>query len=822
MGTSGRYFFDYLTNLDCKVYEQFEDPAPARTLLARIQSDILNLRDSEISMVAKAGAVDETCVGPDQMADSDVSIQIHACHGPMREIEILHDHLLAMFEADSELMPKDILVMTPDIEAYAPYIHAVFDDRTHEDLVIPFSIADQSIRRASRFIDAFLSVLDLKGSRFGAAQIIRLLEFPGIKEKFQLKEADMPLIERWVRETRIRWGVDSTTRVKFGLPDLSENTWRTGLDRLLLGYAMPGQSRTLFAGILPYDHIEGGETKTLGRFLEFTDRLFRLVEDLEGPKRLGQWQLACNAILDQLFLPDDHTQRDLQTLRSILGEMAGREFQAGFDQDVELEVVQAYLRQHLEKKSYGSGFMTGGVTFCAMLPMRSIPFKVICLIGMNHDSFPRDHQPLIFDLIAQHPRPGDRSRRYDDKYLFLESILSARKRLYISYVGQSIEDNTCLPPSVLVSELLDTIEKNFAPRGPKILEKVVSRHRLQAFSPSYFREGTGLFSYSEENMRASSRMGTRAKPTFLIAEPIPLTSVETEQWRHLDIETLCGFYSNPVKFLLQRRFNIHLADEVPVWEERETFEVSPLRRYEIEQNLVQNRLSDAPVEDFYPIERAAGQLPHGAVGEFVFQEMNCEVNYFIQKFRRLSREPWRDQLDVDVELAGVRLTGRLSQISDSGLIQMRYAKKRVKDLIRIWIYHLVYCETAPAHLPRCSFLMCKDATLQLDDVADGRKILSYLLKLFRQGLSEPIHFFPESSFEYARHAFKGPDFEISALRHARRKWLGRDDPEYPSGESKEPYFDLCFHGEDLVDETFGQIALSVFAPLLAHCREIML
>ncbi|MGD2188067.1 MAG: exodeoxyribonuclease V subunit gamma, partial [Desulfobacterales bacterium] len=438
MGTHGKNFFSTISGFDIHVQEFYQDPG-CKNLLSCIQSDILNLRERKaaadpIENNSKHIAAPET-VPPFRIARSDNSIQIHCCHSPMREVEVLRDNLLAMFDENPRLLPKDIVVMTPDIDAYAPYIQAVFEAQTDGRLRIPFSIADQNARGQSLLIDGFLSLLDLKGSRVSAARVMRLLESPGVKEKFGLDLNDIETVERWIRDTRIRWGVDSTDRQQLGLPGVSENTWQAGIHRLLLGYAMPGKDDHMFEGILPYDKVEGHEIHRFGKFLEFADSVFRCVKNLNRPKQLEHWCTVLKQLLSDFFQPDEETESEYRSIRKIIEDLSNRQTQTGFDEKLEFEPICFYLEQRLDNLSFRSGFMTGGVTFCAMLPMRSIPFKVVCLVGMNSDKFPREFQPLTFDLIARHPQPGDRSRRNDDKYLFLESIISAREKLYISYVG---------------------------------------------------------------------------------------------------------------------------------------------------------------------------------------------------------------------------------------------------------------------------------------------------------------------------------------------------------------------------------------------------
>lgn len=828
MGTLGRDFYEMIADLDCEIREHFEEPRGG-SILAGIQSDILNLRDREKSSPvgpqntsSESHPAGDFTLRPLPVSEGDLSIQVHSCHSPMREIEVLHDNLLAMFEEDPELLPKDIIVMAPDIESYAPYVQAVFAAPVNEALRIPFSIADQSPRRESRIVEGFLALLDLPGSRFGALQVTGLLEFPGIKERFGMVDSDLKTIERWIRETHIRWGIDNDSRLDAGLPGYSENTWRAGLERLLLGYAMPGETRIMFNGILPYDNIEGEDAQILGRFLEFTDRLFTWANTLVVPKKLSEWQRVLLAAVEHFFKPDESTERDLQFLRHLLDSLTDREAVSNFSEKTGPEVIRCYLKSVLTQNNYGAGFLKGGVTFCAMLPMRSIPFKIICLIGMNNDAFPRDYQPLNFDLMAKFPQASDRSRRKDDKYLFLESIVSARRKLYISYVGQSIQDNSRIPPSVLVSELLDTIDNSFEWPGKNISDQIVTTHRLQPFSSGYFQEGSGLFSYSIENMRACVSGAEKSELGPFISRELPLTLQEQQEWQDLELDSLCLFFNHPAKFFIQRRLGIILEDEATLADERENFNLNPLEKYLVEQNMVKSNLAGITADDFGPVQRAMGQLPHGKVGDYHYGEMSIDVESFVNKTAEYTAGAPRHPIQIDLDLADFHLAGRLAAVSEAGYVQIRYARQRAKDLLNSWIYHLVYCHLEPPGCRLCSYLICKDSTVQFEPVADSGSILEDLLALFRRGLEQPIHFFPDSSYEYAVHLLRKSAPEQAAINKARRKWNGSEFAKFSRAESEDPYHDLCFRRSDPLDESFKKIAIDVFSPLLFCSREIML
>ena len=817
LGTLGKNFFSMISGMDCQMFEHFRDPDES-SMLSNIQRDVLNLKNRGNSPLDSArDSHTNNSFSPSRnrffpQPDGDTSIQIHSCHSPMREIEVLHDNLLAMFEEDSDLLPKDIVVMSPDIESYAPFIQAVFDAQTDEALRIPFTIADRGLRKESRIIEGFLSILDLKGSRLGTTRVMALLESAGIKERFGLTESDIEIAERWIKETNIRWGMDADFRRKLGLPGFSENTWKAGIERLLLGYAMPGQDRNLFSGILPYDSIEGGDVKILGKFLNFLDRVFTCMGSLDSPRPLSDWHVKLIEILEDFFAPDEDSEQEIQVLRRTLDSLSQTEEVSGFHGPVEIEVVKSFLEKLLESVNFGTGFISSGVTFCAMLPMRSIPFKVVCLMGMNMDAFPRESKTLSFDFMAKNPRIGDRSRRNDDKYLFLEAIISARNKFYISYVGQSIRDNARIAPSVLVSELMDYIEEGFGISE----DQMVTLHRLQAFSPEYFKTGGKLFSYSRENFEAAcSRYERKDIPDFISGKlPDP-----TQERNHMDIKEFSDFFSNPAKFLLEKRLGIYLPETADVLNERENFSLGHLEKYVLDQEMVLHRLSGSDLKDLFPVKKASGQLPHGNVGEFVYNEMSLDAEGFVRKVEDRLTDKRLDDHTVDIKLGKFSLCGRLTDIYESGLIQIRYVISKPKYLIKTWVNHVILCILIEGKSPVKSFLFCKDAAWEFAPVSNSTDILNDLLKLFWKGMSEPLHFFPESSFEYARRILIKHQTKPAALNAAKNKWIGSD---FARGESKDPYFERCFGRTDPFDHEFEKNSEKVFAPLLDHCREIVL
>jgi exodeoxyribonuclease V gamma subunit len=313
---------------------------------------------------------------------------------------------------------------------------------------------------------AFVRILHLAGSRLGAAAVVELLETPAVRRRFALGEADVRQARQWLRDAGVRWGRDEVHRAALQLPALRQNTWADGLDRLLLGYAMSTETDQLFQGILPCDGPEGQASDILGRLLDFTNKVFATVRLLEAPRSLAAWVVVLRQLVDDFFLAGEADELEIGLLREILTELDEQAVLAATDEAMALPVILEHLSPSLADDRLRGGFLAGRVTFGALKPMRSIPFKIICLLGLNDAAFPRNDPRLGFDLMALEPQLGDQSKREDDRYLFLETILSARQRLYVSYVGQSIRDNAPAPPSVLVSELLDYVNQAYPACAP--------------------------------------------------------------------------------------------------------------------------------------------------------------------------------------------------------------------------------------------------------------------------------------------------------------------------------------------------------------------
>ncbi len=788
-GRQGRAFFAALAELPARnLAEAYREPG-RDTLLACLQADILDLVHRGRDGIPRH-----------ELDPADRSVRVHACHGPLREVEVLRDELFAAFRDLPGLEPREVLVAAPDIETYAPYVRAVFDGEGR----IPYAVADRGARAQSRLVAAFLDLLDLVGGRFPASRVLDLLAVDAVAGRFGFGPGDRERVARWVGETRIRWGRDADARQRLGLPAFGDNSWRAGLDRLLLGYAMAPEDGRLFQGVLPAD-VAWDATRTLGCLAEFCERLFALDRELARPRDLAGWAEDLLEAIDAFFLTDDEGEAELQVVRGAVAALADLGRRSGFRDAVPLGVVRAHLAGVLERTPLGGGYLSGGVTFCSLRPLRGIPFRFVALLGMNDGAFPRSQRPPGFDRIARDPRPGDPSVGDEDRYLFLETVLAVRDRLHVSYVGRSARDDASLPPSVVVSELLDAVAEGFVLPGGDLPDALVTRHRLHGFHPAYFIAGTGLASFSREDHAAARSRGD-LNPAPLVSDPLPPPD---DAWRTVEVGRLARFFAHPVRRFVVDRLGFRLGEDVHAVEDEEPFDLDGIERYHLAEDLAGRVLAGRDPDARLPVARAEGRLPPGRLGEAAFREVADTA-------RALAAEaaPWLEggpdgPAAVDLALGPFRVVGRVDGLGPEGPVRCRPARLKARDLLAAWIEHLALCAAGAAGR---TVVVATDKSAAFRPVADAAPLLAGLLDLYWQGLTEPLRLFPEASLAFAER-IRDPKRAGNARSEARRRWEG---DEHRPGERNDPYLDACFRGTDPLDETFERLAEAVFGPLLAH------
>jgi exodeoxyribonuclease V gamma subunit len=813
-GKQGRDFQRILHQYDYEEILHFDEPEN-RHLLAAIQADILHGRE-------RGFEEDTRAIDP-----ADASIQIHVAHSPMREVEILGDRLLDLFDKRPEIGPGDVLVMMPDIALYAPYIEAVFSCPEDENVRIPFSIADRSPGDNSLVIKAYLDLLKVAGGRLTVAEVLGLLEYEPIRNRFRLTREDLKTVQGWVADTAICWGIDPHHRAQLGLPPTKQGTWQNGKERLLLGYALPGGNSKFFHDILPYDNVEGSSGELLGQFAFFLDALSALAAELKRPRPMLQWTARLFGALDQFFASSEEFETDMQLIRSALDDLDREAELINYNDPVLIELVVAHLQSAFARQSRPGNFLTGQVTFCQMVPMRSIPFKVICLLGMDDGAFPRLDRPPGFDLMGRQYRIGDRLRRDDDRYLYLEALLSARDFLYISYVGAGIRDNKLLPPSPLVDELLEYIRQAGHLDSKAANTRFVTFHPLQPFSRRYFGGNENLFTYSRTNqIIAAAASSARDRGGFFPVPPLEGGSEEQE----VELADFIRFFTHPARYLLQKRFGLYLDDNPDVIVEREKFGFNRLEEYQLASRLIEGEMAGEQSQDLMPVYRAQGVLPVGEYGAMAYGKQAVEARNFSARLTNSMGAAVPEPLEVDLLLGGVHLTGWL-EVGRQGLYLFRFTKcdrLNYNDTIRHWLGHLLLNAITDDACMRRSVYVCRDGSVEYGPLTNAGEQLNALAELYRRGLTQPLPLFPRTSYEYALQLWKKKGSRArtlspeEALKRAARKWHDREFWTELEAEKMDPYFSLAFGDKDpLQGKDFHEAAATLLRQAIAERRVVL-
>lgn len=809
-------------------------------LLQQIQQDILDLRPMP-EIRAEHRTVDQA---------ADASLRFHVAHGPQREVEILHDQLLAAFSADPTLKPRDVIVMVPDIEAYAPHVQAVFGLPERDDpRFIPFSLADRAARQFDPLVNALELLLDLPQSRVAASDVLDHIQVPALRTRFGIGEDDLPLLHRWIREAGVRWGLNGEHRGTLGLPEdapAATNTWLFGLRRMLLGYAV-GQHGPAWQDIEPYGEIGGLEAAAVGPLATLLERLEETWRALSKPATVTEWCTRLRTLKETFFAAEDAGDAfTLSQLEAALDTWEETCAEADFTDELPLSVVAEHWLASLDAGGLTQRFFGGAVTFATLMPMRAIPFRHVCLLGMNDGDYPRTRNPLDFDLMSREYRPGDRSRREDDRYLFLEALLSARERLYVSWVGRSFNDNTERPPSVLVGQLRDHVKSGWAllakkgtpgaDHGQALLDALTTEHPLQPFSPLYFppRAPGALFTYAREWLpprEAAAKAPGEKLPALERDEPLSLRALES-------------FLKDPVQEFFRQRLGVYFEIDNPTTDDVEPFEPDGLARWQLQDELIRDEADARARGEDGPTQREAtlaaiarrGELPPGAFGDRLAVELAEPLDdLFEEQEEALARWPVavEDEIELRFEhtVDGQRIEvtdwlGRLrrgagggtespwgSVVLEPSALVDKYKHYRGDKVIRHWVRHLALHVALGE--PVTTVVISRKGSVELGprDPAEARKRLQEIVEAWHDGMHRPLPLAAKTAFAWLRASFV-PQFDEGKARKAARVVYERgfnyegECAESPYLTRAWPSFDVLWSGGE-----FAKLADRLLRPL---------
>lgn len=714
----------------------FIEPS-ASTQLAQLQGHILNLTPPPEQ--------------PQFVSEPDDSICLRSGYSSQREVEMLQDHLLALFDADSSLTPADVMVMMPDVNQFAAAVSAVFGRIGFKDKrYIPYSIADTSLS-IEPMMQLLQWLLTLPTADIGLSDWHAMFELAAVRAKFQLTETDVESLHHWLSESGVRWGLDAQDRSeRHHLPQgVQSNSWLFGLERLLLGYAT-GESQQAWQSILPVAAASGSSAELLGALSQWIDAIRVAQQLLSHPLTPALWGCYFDELL-ALFFDTEHdlsSQRWLARFRDGLTRWLADCALGQFEQVLPLSIAAKAWLDHIDDaQTLQRPFLSGGVQFATLMPMRAIPFKVICLIGLNERDYPRQQVKQDFDLmaLAGQWRAGDRSRRYDDRYLFLEAILSARQQLYLSWTGRSIRDDQPRAPSILVSQFIDYCHQLWTPK------LVPQQHPLQPFSGQYLQTNSGLRSYAVDWLAPVNEPFEATDWAKVVLPPKALP-------HSLSITRLSVLLRHPQRVLLQHRLGVRLTQPQQQLSDDEAFELSALHQHQLYQQQIERWLTSGNAEAL-PWQ-LSGALPLAGFALLHQQALQQASDRLWQTWQAVSADyPTRlAALPLTLPLVQCKVTGQLDLLyrNDQHDLQALYlvagtlnSKAGIKayKLIEAWLTH---CLANALNHAITTCIIASDAQVVFHpiDAAQARLWLQDTVELYQQAWQQPLKVACKSGLAY--------------------------------------------------------------------------
>ena len=798
-GKLGRDYFEQLVQLDARWIDGFID-AFDDSLLGQVQSEIYQLAFKGESLTDnKEWFINDE--GKLPISVNDASITLSDCHTPLREVERLHDYLLNLFNQNPALTPKDIIVMMPDVGTYSPYIEAVFGG-AQGSRFIPYALADLAIEQEKPVLSSFASLANLPFSRFGVSDILDLLQVTQIAEKFGLEAHEYEQIQFWLERVGVKWGVNAEHKSSFDLPAIELNTWQHGLNRLLLGIAMRDE-QCPFNGIYSADEVEGMALDTLNKLVHFINVLQDFKAKLTPDDTLTNKAQILSELLNTIYESESDDSWDLLVLQKVLEDIGKHHDNGDYSEAVSQRIVSYLIKQGIQEKGVGQRFLVGQVNFCTLMPMRAVPFKVVCMLGLNDADYPRTVQPIGFDLVPYSKKQkGDRSRKLDDRYLFLEALLSARDNLYMSYIGRSCFDNQPRMPSTLVSELLEYIGRSFKlsePSDRPLPDCLISQQHLQPFHSQYYlpasAEQAGLNNHSYNPIWLPSEA----------IEPKAITALDVTPPELLDLDVFIRSVCHAQESFYQQSLGLRLPQFNDIAKDEEPFSLDALRRYFYLDEILEANINDTPLSTEQILQR--GELPQAHVGSLIYENMQHRVDALAGQVKQQIKAGKSEPIEVLLSLENTTIEGWLNHVYMQKQVFYRSASIKAKDLIKGFIYHLA-AQSMQQEVETLLLGLDKQISFAPMSKADADLLLADWFELYKELRNKPVAFFPVSGYEYVK---SGGDMAKANSKFSPQ-YIGR-------GEGENPYIRLTVQSLNDCQDEFIHWSDKLLAPLFEHAKE---
>ncbi len=736
-GKIGRDFFENLLEKD--IYEDEEQPfrefgnESNNSILNCIKNDLLNLKETP------------------QNITSDDSIKIISCHSKLREVEVLRNYLLDLFNHNPSLKANDILVLAPSISEYASFIDAVFKVSKQDELYIPYTISKKHLSGLNSPLGVISRILELAANRAEVNQIYQIITAKPIREKFNFSDEDLVNIQRWLENSGIKWQFKNENESNFK----ERFSWDKGLEKIMLSHAMQEKEGEEFNQNIPFANFTLGESKAFGDFYEIVEAIFKLLKHSHTKKPINYFIKLFTELADILFTESESEDKHNLSFKQILKNIklriepfsdSQKNQELGItEQEIYFEVFCNFLKSQIAHSVREDDlFMHKGISFASLIPMRSIPFKVIYLLGMDNDSFPRKNNFSDFDLIHLKPQRGDRDIRESDLYLFLETLLSAKEKLYISYVGKDVKDDSERMMSTTIRTLLDYLQANYG----IVEEEFIIQHHLQPFSKAYL-DGSDekFFTYEEffsSNRNSENKHDKEKKDSNSSDKRENSNSLAKE----ISFKDFALFFKENTKFYYEKILQGIILEPAQSLESSELIEPNNLENYSLLQEVINVNLKKKNLAWTKLKADSMGKIPYGNFGDLYFREKNITAEQLIATIK----EKLSYNLE-DYQLKRFDYTYKDLKISDIGALVCEKeallfypSKLNAKQKIEAMLIQLL-CNLKFGDFN--TVLVALDDAVKFNSASNPEELFEELYKIYLDGTKKALPFFPESSFMLA-------------------------------------------------------------------------
>ena len=748
------------------------EAAPAPTVLGRLQQSIAH--DEPLAIPPHKKSV---------LENGDGSFEVHLCHGPTRQVEVLRDALLHRLAADPTLHPRDIIVICPDIETYAPLVGPVMGaefrevvegDAASARLQLPIAIIDKTTSTSTPVADAIAALFDAVGNRLELSKVLELLALEPVRRRFAIGEDDFSRVERWLTDLQVHWGIDDTYRsaAPWNYPTgIEAGTWRIAIDRLINGILVQSpEDRETLPGVVGYDDIGGSSIELVGNLASFIDDLSEFTTFCSEPRFAAEWADRLEALFSAMFEVPFEDRNQLTDALDVARELRMHAATSAESAQLGFREISALFAEELDGIRSRSKVWGDVVRVASLSRLRGVPARIVAILGFDDRAF-TSGRGNGDDILLDAPRIAERDFHAEERLGLLNLLSAASDAVLITCNGFDVTNNKELPMAVPLAELSDAIAGVIAAGLEAPTPRpVFIRHARQLTDPVNFgvvsenpnknvvKSVDGAFTFDPIAAVVARRIiDVAGDPPVEMAWPDYEWDPTEFDRSSLSIENLVKAIKKPAELYMRERMQISLPseerssdDQVGLWPGTREYSV-------IGSDLVKAARSGADLRDERKLRQLMGGVPIGAIGDRFWTSIGDEVGAMLAT----PGVDFSAEVAVPIELtlgdAGIFDT---IDVSATQVLEIAFSKASGRHLVRPWLRLAALAIAEPSRVREAIVIARsekKNETVavdrfvlagesEADRLASATKVLTFALGVHQRALCSPLPLFEYASW----------------------------------------------------------------------------